>query len=292
MKTMLHTIVLALLSLQLVNCDGSGSGGSEFLQLRLASDAPCYGIRIDVDGPIGPAGVYCEAEVDLTPLGCTATYDSGPNGVSFLVSGCFVPAGTPLFLCNVNTAQKTQFLVTAETRCGCGCATDCPDNPDLLYCNEDASQCQSVDRNFVDDGDAVVAGAQETATTGLGVTSSTDECGGLHCDAGGEGSVSMTTGTRIKELEFDVELGLDGGCVCDIDSCTFSNALSGPVRQTYLAPNVVHICIAEPQGLDAVRYLLTCDYFSGGSTFHVKNVRALGADLKVVSPPSLVVDSD
>jgi hypothetical protein len=295
MSTNLHRITVALAASLLASACGSSGNGEETVTLRLASDAACYGIEIEVDesglsttdrGTIQS----CAAVADLLSRGCQAETRITSDEYQLSATGCFTPDDTELFECTLPKALAARFRDAAEIRCGCGCGDNCPSSVAALVCNDDAN-CE------VGPTASVAAASRANAPSvqtdhGLAlettVSSTTTFCGTC-CDALSEPGVSVTGGDTIRELRFDITMSLDG---CDPADCAAAPGIDGPVSiETEPGTGTLHVCLSSKEGFSSPADLINCEVANGGDdAFVIGNVSALDAHLNPMTPPPVLVN--
>lgn len=283
-----HLFSVAFVALAVVaGCEGSGSNTTEFVTLHLSTDEDCYGVQVDVDALA--SGAECTPSAALLAEGCAADVEAGAGGLSLEASGCFVADGAELFDCTVSAALADDIVEAADVRCGCGCAEDCPMAPAVEVCEQggDCRLSPGAARAAVANPSAAkrkqVSRSSQVTTT----ASSTTYCGTC-CDVLVDSVVSLDSGDGVRELQFEVVQ--DGGD-CEV-SCDFVDGLDGPVSQKHSGEGVLRVCVADASGLDAPEQILSCESTGGGDPGDIRNVSALGADLRPLDPPPHVVSEE
>ena len=263
----------------LTSCDGGGNG-TETVMLRLSTNADCYGLSIDVDAPATDA--VCTAASALSAAGCSAAILADDEHLALSASGCFAADGTALFQCTVPSLLAGAIRHTAEVRCGCGCSDTCPAAPTISVCDTD-EDCSVVAARQPATTHREPA-LQRTVTRSSQFTStsvSTTYCGTC-CDVYYDSTIRLDSDDDIHELNFDAHLG---DCSAD---CEFADDFGGPMQITYAGGDAIHICIASPTGFSAPLDLLNCHNEGAAYVVDRDSVKALGSDLREVSPPPAV----
>lgn len=282
----------------LAGCSGGGSG-DETISVKLTSDRDCYGFSIEVD----QAGLSeselgtiesCTPDPALTALGCETGATSTANRYGLTAGGCFAPDGTALFRCTVPRALADRFRTSAQLRCGCGCAAECPTSTGATVCDEDGSVCDSIAVAVPEPARAtsVVASVQSTPAIARETTvaSSTTYCGTC-CDAQDiDTGVKLSSEGAVREIRFDLAMNIDEPSCPEFNGCTVATAFDGPSRLDFDGDGI-HVCLSAKNAVAGPAHLLSCSVNSDGSDeYEIANVSALDRRFRDAVPAPTVVN--
>lgn len=271
---------------------------SERVTILLDADAACYGFQIDVPHRAGVSAssqaVSCVVTEKLAAAGCSAAITVSATELHLGTRGCFVPDGTPLFDCELPASLVREAKSEASVHCGCGCAAQCPQAPEIHVCNGTPEACAKVaaaqapvGRSAVPADEDVATAAQLTTTTSVTTSSIVWLCDlmwGLYFGVGNS--------VALSEIEFEFKVRDDDGPRCPYLDCDLESPLRGPSREYhYTADGYVteRICISDASGLAIPTRLAVCSYISESEDMSgVQVLRALGPDLAPVTPLPLL----
>lgn len=286
-------VVVLWSALLLGGCSGGGSG-DETISIRLASDQDCYGFTIEIDqsglpaSDLGTSGA-CTADPALTDLGCETDASTSPDQYELSASGCFAPSDTALYLCTIPKALAERFRDTAQLRCGCGCATECPGATAAVVCREDGTHCESA---VVRSAPASIATDEGTITVertpgvaqATTVTSTTTYCGTC-CDVQDiDTGVRLSDDVPVRELRFDLAMNIDERFCPQFNGCSVSTSFDGPNTVEFDGDSI-HVCLSAKDAVVGPTHLLSCSINSDGTDeYEVSGVSALDQEFRAITP--------
>ena len=109
-------VVGVSLAVTLAGCGNDGSDSAQTqLTLSLESDAPCYGVRAEIDLAAlnGPSGT-CEMSEEVAAAGCIADVRTENDVLIADARGCMIDSGALLFDCELSSGNAG--AVEAATR--------------------------------------------------------------------------------------------------------------------------------------------------------------------------------
>ena len=115
-------------------------------------------------------------------------------------------------------------------------------------------------------------------STKVAATSSTLACGTC-CDVDFDSTIRLGALQDVQEVEFDLQL--DPLCSGD---CTVEAPVIGESSIVSVAPDLFHVCVAAPRGINLGRALARCSGSSGGDGPQIRNETALDHDFFPITP--------
>ena len=112
----------------LAGCGNDGSDSAQTqLTLSLESDAPCYGVRAEIDLAAlnGPSGT-CEMSEEVAAAGCIADVRTENDVLIADARGCMIDSGALLFDCELSSGNAGAVEAATRVTYGCGCQSACP----------------------------------------------------------------------------------------------------------------------------------------------------------------------
>lgn len=261
--------------------DGSGSSQTRY-SLSLQSDAPCYGVRAEIDlGALKKAEGSCELSEEASVAGCSADISTQGEVLAAEARGCLLASGTPVFDCRLATDQASNVEAATTVTYGCGCQDTCPTTVSL---DTEAGLTLPAD------GDTEVAYLDASkrpvvVETAVASTTTSTTCGTC-CDYFETLSVDMQAATRVTEIAFLFSFATGGDeCSFYADDCEITVGSDGP---GYLRKNgrTLEVCISDSVGIDATATLMECEFIAPSpASPPLTVVRAGGEQLQTLDPP-------
>ncbi len=265
--------------------NGSSSDQSQFT-LSLESDAPCYGVRAEIDlAALSKANGACAASEEVTAAGCTTEISTQGDLLVADARGCMIDPGTALFDCELASGNAAVVEAATTLSYGCGCQATCPTDVSVQVQAAAGAGITGIAWGF-DTGSRplrVATAVASTTSTSLSLT----------CDYFENVTVSMDAATRVTEIAFLLSLdGLGEQCEFSADECRIAVATNGP---SYIraVERTLEVCISDVEGIEVDAVLIGCeliapDYGNPPLTL----LRAEGEQLEPLDPaPTLTLKS-